>query len=266
MLTNSLTEPAATVKVNEGDRVTARRGDRRARYRRTCKRNSNRPSTPPTPTNPKRRSGLYRAADDRTGARYGFDRARSGQRNRRPTCRKRMPTSRATARSRAKGYLSAQALQTQQTLANVYTANVRSNQAALELRRSSRNAPTARCRRACKPPKIVVGASKMPRRHARKRGRSRAQISRATIVSPVDGIVVNRNLNPGEYPGARTIFVLQQVDPVFAELNASSADVFRVQRGAPVALTIPGEPSSALSRLGRRRARPSANRARPTSR
>ena len=29
----------------------------------------------------------------------------------------------------------------------------------------------------------------------------RVSISKATIISPIDGVVVNRNLNPGEYPG-----------------------------------------------------------------
>ena len=61
-----------------------------------------------------------------------------------------------------------------------------------------------------------------------------AQIDKALIVSPVDGVVVNRNLNPGEYPGSRTIFTVQQLDPVYAELNASSEDVFRIRRGAAV--------------------------------
>ena len=34
----------------------------------------------------------------------------------------------------------------------------------------------------------------------------RVQIAKATILSPIDGVVVNRNLNPGEYPGTRQIF------------------------------------------------------------
>jgi len=38
------------------------------------------------------------------------------------------------------------------------------------------------------------------------------QIGKATIHSPIDGVVINRNLNPGEYPGARTIFTLQQLN------------------------------------------------------
>src|SRR3984957_7310128 len=67
-----------------------------------------------------------------------------------------------------------------------------------------------------------------------------AQIDKAEIVSPVDGVVVNRNLNPGEYPGSRTIFTVQQLDPVYAELNASSEDVFRIQRGAAVSIAVAG--------------------------
>jgi RND family efflux transporter MFP subunit len=67
-----------------------------------------------------------------------------------------------------------------------------------------------------------------------------AMIARATIVSPVDGIVVNRNLNPGEYPGSRTIFTIQQLDPVYAELNASSSNVFEITRGSPVHVAVAG--------------------------
>jgi multidrug efflux pump subunit AcrA (membrane-fusion protein) len=67
-----------------------------------------------------------------------------------------------------------------------------------------------------------------------------AQIVRATVTSPVDGIVVNRNLNPGEYPGSRTIFTVQQLDPVYAELNASSSNVFEIGRGAPVNIAVAG--------------------------
>jgi multidrug efflux pump subunit AcrA (membrane-fusion protein) len=72
-------------------------------------------------------------------------------------------------------------------------------------------------------------------------------ISKAVIYSPVDGTVVNRNLNPGEYPGSRTIFVVQQDDTVYAELNASSADVFRISKGSPVTLTVPGSPGHAYA-------------------
>ncbi len=59
------------------------------------------------------------------------------------------------------------------------------------------------------------------------------QIAKATIVSPIDGVVVNRNLNPGEYPGNRQIFTLQQIDPIFAVVHGSGAQIAHVAVGAP---------------------------------
>ena len=64
----------------------------------------------------------------------------------------------------------------------------------------------------------------------------RTSIAKATIVSPIDGVVVNRNLNVGEYPGTRQIFTLQQVDPVFAILRGASAQVARIATGARAAI------------------------------
>jgi HlyD family secretion protein len=65
------------------------------------------------------------------------------------------------------------------------------------------------------------------------------QIDRADIVSPVNGMVVNRNLNPGEYPGTRQIFTLQEIDNVYAELNAFGSQVAGITEGHPVAMTSP---------------------------
>jgi HlyD family secretion protein len=77
----------------------------------------------------------------------------------------------------------------------------------------------------------------------------RTQIAKAAIISPIDGVVVNRNLNPGEYPAARTIFTLQQLSNVYAELNASSIDTFAIPIGAPVTMNVSG--SSGQSYSGR---------------
>jgi RND family efflux transporter MFP subunit len=66
------------------------------------------------------------------------------------------------------------------------------------------------------------------------------EIAKATVVSPVDGVVTNRNLNPGEYPGSRTIFTLQELDKVYADLNASSEDTFAIQAGANVTVAVSG--------------------------
>jgi HlyD family secretion protein len=65
----------------------------------------------------------------------------------------------------------------------------------------------------------------------------RVQIGKATLVSPIDGVVVNRNFNPGEYPGNRELFTLQQVNPIYAVLHASSEQVAGIQPGAPANVT-----------------------------
>jgi membrane fusion protein, multidrug efflux system len=66
----------------------------------------------------------------------------------------------------------------------------------------------------------------------------RVQISKATIVSPVDGVVVNRNINPGEYPGSREIFTIQQVNPIYAVLHASGAQVAAIPNGAAAGVLV----------------------------
>jgi multidrug efflux pump subunit AcrA (membrane-fusion protein) len=60
----------------------------------------------------------------------------------------------------------------------------------------------------------------------------RTSIAKATIVSPIDGVVVNRNLNVGEYPGTRQIFTLQQTRPLYAVLRGSGAQIARIVTGA----------------------------------
>jgi HlyD family secretion protein len=67
----------------------------------------------------------------------------------------------------------------------------------------------------------------------------RVQIGKASLTSPIDGVVVNRNLNPGEYPGNRTLFVLQQVNPIYAVLHASSQQVSGISSGATAVVTVP---------------------------
>jgi HlyD family secretion protein len=75
----------------------------------------------------------------------------------------------------------------------------------------------------------------------------RAEIARATITSPIDGVVVNRNLNPGEYPGTRTIFVLQELATVYAMLNAVTSETIGVGVGAPVAVQTSSLPGRTFS-------------------
>lgn len=66
----------------------------------------------------------------------------------------------------------------------------------------------------------------------------RVAITKATIYSPITGVVVNRNLNPGEYPGDRQIFTLQQIDPIFAVVQGSGVQIAHIETGAPATVDI----------------------------
>jgi multidrug efflux pump subunit AcrA (membrane-fusion protein) len=71
----------------------------------------------------------------------------------------------------------------------------------------------------------------------------RRQISRASITSPVDGIVINRNLNPGEYPAGRQIFTIEANATVFAILTASAVQAYQIQNGDVVTIQRSGIPN-----------------------
>jgi HlyD family secretion protein len=66
----------------------------------------------------------------------------------------------------------------------------------------------------------------------------RVQIQKARIASPVDGVVVNRVLNPGEYPGTRQLFTLQQTNPIFAIVTGSGQQVAKLHVGAPADVVV----------------------------
>jgi HlyD family secretion protein len=76
----------------------------------------------------------------------------------------------------------------------------------------------------------------------------RVAIQKATITSPIDGVVVNRNLNPGEYPGTRQLFTLQQVNPIYAILHGSGSQIAQISTGA--AATIISTDSTRSKRQG----------------
>jgi RND family efflux transporter MFP subunit len=66
----------------------------------------------------------------------------------------------------------------------------------------------------------------------------RVMIERSRIASPVNGVVVNRALNRGEYPGSRQLFTLQQTDPVFAIVRGSGQQIAKMRAGSPVDVQI----------------------------
>jgi HlyD family secretion protein len=72
----------------------------------------------------------------------------------------------------------------------------------------------------------------------------RVEISKATIVSPIDGVLVNRNINAGEFPGARQIFTLHETKRVYGVLNGSAAQIVGLRPGSTatiVASSLPGK-------------------------
>lgn len=68
----------------------------------------------------------------------------------------------------------------------------------------------------------------------------RRQISRATIVAPLDGIVDAVNANAGEYPSGRQLFTIEQISSVYALLPTSTAQVVQIPTGAPATLVASG--------------------------
>jgi multidrug resistance efflux pump len=136
------------------------------------------------------------------------------------------------------GYISQQQVQQQQTLMRTDQQQVSSEQASLQTAELNEKV-NGSSQQGLQAATVQAAVADAQSAHAQA-DQVEAQIARATIVSPVDGVVVNRNLNPGEYPGSRTIFTVQQLDPVYAELNASSSNVFAITRGSPVTLAVAG--------------------------
>lgn len=145
----------------------------------------------------------------------------------------------------SQGFIAQQTVDQQQTLVNNDASAVRTAEANLQttqttvavngsqtsgLQAANINAAIADARAA----HAAIGAAQAQVQQIQ------TSIAKATIVSPVNGVVVNRNLNPGEYPGSRTIFTLQELDKVYAILNASSSDTFAIRPGAQVSLAIAG--------------------------
>lgn len=148
----------------------------------------------------------------------------------------------------ANGYIAQQAFDAQQTTVNNDASAVRTAQANLQSAQTNAQvngttnvglqaANVASAQADANAARATIGQAQA------QVAQYRAQIAKATIVSPVNGIIVNRNLNPGEYPGSRTIFTIQQLDHVYAVLNASSADTFSIPVGARVTLAVSGNGS-----------------------
>ncbi|MBV8602747.1 MAG: efflux RND transporter periplasmic adaptor subunit, partial [Candidatus Eremiobacteraeota bacterium] len=142
----------------------------------------------------------------------------------------------------AQGYLSQQAYQTQLTLVQNDDQAVRNAQAALGSAQANQaaNGTMTQGLQAAK----VAQARAQSQASLAQADQTKVSISKATIVSPIDGVVVNRNINVGEYPGTRQIFTLQETDYVFAILGASTSTVFQIRQGAPAFVSVNGRPGA----------------------
>jgi len=75
----------------------------------------------------------------------------------------------------------------------------------------------------------------------------RVQIAKARVLSPINGVVVNRNLNPGEFPGSRQIFTLQETDRVYAMLSGGASQIVGVRNGERVRLSSSSLPGKTMN-------------------
>jgi HlyD family secretion protein len=153
----------------------------------------------------------------------------------------------------AQGAIALQDLQTQQTTVADDQGAVRAAQAALASAIANRatNGTPAKGLQAAN----IAAAVATAQAAAASIGQIRTEIARATITSPVDGVVVNRNLNPGEYPGTRTIFVIQKLSAVYAMLDAVPGDTVGVGPRSPATVqtsSLPGRtfPGTVTAVLG----------------
>ena len=133
----------------------------------------------------------------------------------------------------AKGFIALQALQSQQTLVANDQQTVRNDNAALNsamttvVQNGTMTTPGLQT--------TSIDQSEATEQYALAAADNvRVEIERARITSPVNGVVVNRALNPGEYPGSRQLFTLQQTDPVFAIVRGSGQQIAKMRTGAPV--------------------------------
>lgn len=138
------------------------------------------------------------------------------------------------------GYVSQQQYQTQQTTVENDSQAVRNAEAAVRSAQSnvSANGTLQKGLQAAK----IAQAHAQAQANIAQADQTRVSIGSATIPSPVNGIVVNRNINVGEYPGTRQIFTVQEEDYVFAILSASAARIFQIPVGAPVNVSVHGTP------------------------
>jgi multidrug efflux pump subunit AcrA (membrane-fusion protein) len=134
------------------------------------------------------------------------------------------------------GYIAEQQEAQQQTTVNDDAQTLRADQAAVASAASNVTANGSSLNASGLQSSTVQAAQATEQVALANANQERVQIAKATIVSPIDGVVVNRNLNPGEYPGTRQIFTLQQVNPIYAILRGSGQQIAQIANGAPATI------------------------------
>jgi multidrug efflux pump subunit AcrA (membrane-fusion protein) len=131
------------------------------------------------------------------------------------------------------GYVSQQQYEADQATVRDDQAAVQTAQATVQANGSSLNAPGLQ--------QSSVAQAKAQEQVALAQAQQiRVSISKATIVSPIDGVLVNRNINPGEYPGSRQIFTIQQVSPIYAVLRGSTDQIAGIHPGTTATIQTDG--------------------------
>lgn len=69
------------------------------------------------------------------------------------------------------------------------------------------------------------------------------------VTAPLSGVVIQRNINPGEYSGDRALFTVADLSTVWVELSIFPRDITRVHVGQTVRVKIPDSSSSADGRV-----------------
>jgi HlyD family secretion protein len=142
------------------------------------------------------------------------------------------------------GYVSQQQYQADQATVRNDQSTLQSAEATVQANGQSLNAPGLQS--------TTIAQSKAQEQVALAQAQQiRVSIQKATIVSPIDGVVVNRNLNPGEYPGSRQIFTLQQVSPLYAVLRGSSDQIAGIANGTPATITAAGSGARTVTMQGK---------------
>lgn len=137
----------------------------------------------------------------------------------------------------ANGYVALQVLQQQQTLVANDQQTVRNDQAAINSAKSLVQANGTLNGGGLQTTSIQQSSATQQMALAQA-NQIRVQIAKARITSPVDGVVVNRALNPGEYPGTRDLFVVQQTNPIYAILRGSGQQIAKLRVGSPADVTV----------------------------